>query len=163
MTLSDFLTHTSFQQSATNMLLTKNKLSSLCNCVLAVIRLIVSGKKQVLHPERDNQETGWALNLTRMEKHSNCPSFLELRMSPVVLRHGASSSTCSVDPRSARVQLSWILAWTYVKLCTTVMKQVLCTSLSPGGRHGNDCHTHDPTFLVHVWIARERSDRTRCQ
>ena len=33
------------------------------------------------------------------------------------------------------------------------MKQILCTNLSPCGRHEIDCHTHEPTFLFHVWIA----------
>ena len=64
-----------------------------------------------------------------------------------------STSTCCVDSRiKQRYFLSWILDWTCVKLCTAVTKQVLCTSLSPCEKHGIDCHTHDPTFLFHVWI-----------
>ena len=66
--------------------------------------------------ERDNQETSWVfLNLTRMEKHSNCPSFwkFECHQSSSVMLE--SSSTCCVDPRiRQRYFLSWILDWTCV-------------------------------------------------
>ena len=49
-----------------------------------------------------------------------------------------------------RFSLSWIFDRTCVKLCTTVMKQILCTSLSLCGRQGIDGRLslgHDPTFL----------------
>ena len=49
-----------------------------------------------------------------------------------------------------RFSLSWILDRTCVKLCTTVMKQIFCTSLSLCGRqgiYGRLSLGHDPTFL----------------
>ena len=99
--------------------------------------------------ERDNQEReDRFLNLTRMEKHSNCPSFwkFECHQSSSVMLE-ASSTRC-VDSRiKQRYFLSSILDRTCAKLCTTVKKQTLCTSLSPCGRQGIDCHFHDPTFL----------------
>ena len=113
--------------------------------------------------EQDNQETRWYLNLTRMEKHSNCPSFCKFECHQSSSVMSESSSTCCVDSRiKQRYFLSCILVWTCVNLCTTVKKHILCTSLSPCGRHGIDCHTRELTFLFHVWIARESSDHTRC-
>ena len=84
-----------------------------------------------------------------MEKHSNCPSFWKFeshQTSSVML---VASSTRCVDSRiRQRYFLSWTLDRTCVKRCTTVKKQILCTSLSPCGRQGIDCHSHDPTFSV---------------
>ena len=68
-----------------------------------------------------------------------------------------ASSTRCVDSRiMQRKSLSWMLGRSCVKLCATVKKQLLCTGMSPYGRHGIDCHSsqgHDPTFQLHVWIA----------
>ena len=55
-----------------------------------------------------------------------------------------STSTVWVQDQ-ATVSFVWIRDRTGVNLCTTVEKQTLCTSLSPCGRHGIDCHTHEST------------------
>ena len=103
--------------------------------------------------ERDNQETDGLLALTRTQKHSNCPSLwkFECNQSSSVML--VARSTRFVDSRiKQRYFLSWILDRTCLKLCTTVKKQILRTSLSPCGRHGIDRHTHDPTFLFHFGL-----------
>ena len=79
--------------------------------------------------ERDNQEReNGFLNIARMEKHSDCPSFWKFesyQMSSVMLE--ASSTRCV----HSKTTLSWTLDRTCVKLCATVKKQILFTSLSP--------------------------------
>ena len=92
-----------------------------------------------------------------MKKHSDCPSFRKCVSNHVSSVMMETSSTRCVDTRiRQRYSLSWILDRTCVKLCTTVKQRILCTSLSPCGRRGIECHSsqgHDPTFLLHVWIA----------
>ena len=62
----------------------------------------------------------------------------------------ASSTRCVDSMIMQRFFFSWILDRTCVKLCTTVMKQIFCASLSLCGRQGIDGRPslgHEPTFL----------------
>ena len=119
-------------------LVKKEQCTSVCTKNTPVLLLSETTKRQNLF-----------LNCTRLEKHSNCWSFWKFvchQSSSVVLE---SCSTCSVDSRiRQQYLLSWIRDQTSVEVCTTVKKQLLCASLSPCGRHGIDCHTHDPQFHV---------------
>ena len=107
--------------------------------------------------ERDNQEKESVFELHTRGKALGLFVLLEVLMSPNVLRHvgGELHSLCGFQ-NQATVSLSQTLNRTCAKLCTTVKKQILCTSLSPCGRQGVDCHSYDPTFLVHVRMARKR-------
>ena len=123
-------------KGATIFHVTKNKLSSLYNCVRLCFVSVLSGKNSKrtvfqfctkITPGPLLSETAkrqnWFLNCTRVEKHSNCTSFWKFvchQSSSVVLE---SCSTCCVDSRiRQRYLLSWIRDWTGVKLCATVKK-----------------------------------------
>ena len=88
--------------------------------------------------ERDNQKG----------EYSHARESTRIVSSIVMLE--ASSTRCVDSMIMQRFSLSWIFDRTCVKLCTTVMKQILCTSLSLCGRQGIDGRLslgHDPTFL----------------
>ena len=108
--------HQLSDKGATNIPVTKNKLSSLCNCVWLCFVWILSGKNSVPVSEitpvpllsETNKRQNWFRNCTRVEKHSNCSSFWKHvchQASSVMLE---SSSTCGVD---SRIKQRYLLSW----------------------------------------------------
>ena len=118
-----------------------------------VFQCLHKGHSCTLLSETTKRQDGF-LNRTRVEKHSNCPSFWKFvchQSSSVMLE---SSSTCCVDSRiTQRYLLSSIREWTGVQLCSTVKKRTLGTNLSPCGhgieRHKSTLEMHEssPTTL----------------
>ena len=119
----------------------RQRTSSLsCATVLAVFRLDLVRKELCtnvctkISPVPLLNETtmrqNWHLNCTRVEKHSNCLSFWKS-----VCHHRPPPSSWSRAPIAVWIPgsangtfLSWILDRTCVNVCTTVKKQILCTS-----------------------------------
>ena len=82
--------------------------------------------------EKTKRDDGF-LNLARIEKHASCPSFWKFECYQHPPSCWKASSTRCVDSRIKQrcsLSLSWILYRTCVKLCTSVKKQILSTSLS---------------------------------